>query len=216
MNNKQVKYSTGFLVLFYMIGLAGFILPATRPLFTRLIPSALLLSTILLIWFHRPGFSLKMILAFGFIFVCSLFIEIAGVKTGLIFGSYSYGRSLGIQLLETPVIIGLNWLMLVYCTNMMAKKLFRNKNIILIIAPAFMVIYDLVMEQVAPLLGMWSWSRGTIPVQNYLAWFSLALFFHWLLHKLNIRFSNKMAIPVFTIQLLFFVVLLLYDKMVNT
>jgi bisanhydrobacterioruberin hydratase len=194
----------------------GFILPATKQLFSSLIPLALLLSSMVIIWFHRPGFSIKMILIFGFIFVFSLFTEIAGVKTGMIFGTYSYGSSLGIQLFETPVMIGLNWLMLVYCTKIIAEKFFRNKKVILVIAPVLMVVYDLAMEQVAPLLDMWSWNQGKIPVRNYLVWFLLALFFHWLLQKSKLRFTNKMALPVFTIQLLFFVLLFLYDIFVNT
>jgi len=207
LKNRQIKYSIGFLILFYFVGAAGFIFPATRHFFRDLTPLALLLSTFFLVWFHRRNFSAKIVLIFGFIFVVSFFIEVAGVKTGLIFGAYSYGNGLGIKLLDTPVMIGLNWLMLVYCTKIIAENLFKIKYVAPLFAAMLMVVYDLILEQVAPLLGMWSWTGGKIPVRNYLSWFLLALFFHLVLQKSNIRFSNKIAPPVFIIQFLFFVVL---------
>ena len=73
-----------------------------------------------------------------------------------------------------------------------------------------MVIYDLILEQAAPLLNMWSWEGGKIPMQNYISWYLLAFLFHLLLQKTKISFSNKLAGPVFVIQFLFFVVLVLY------
>ncbi len=216
MKNKQIKYSVATLILFYMIGAAGFIFPGTRQFFSGMTPLTLILSAGFLIWFHRPGVSLKMLLIFGVIFVSSFFIEVAGVKTGLIFGAYSYGKGLGTKLFDTPLIIGLNWLMLVYCTKIIAEKIFKSKPVRLFFAPTLMVIYDLALEQVAPSLGMWTWSEGAIPFQNFIAWFLLSLLFHLLLQKSKTRFSNKLAAPVFIIQFLFFVILIVYFLVIKT
>jgi len=193
-----------------LVGIAGFINPSTREFFSSLTPLALLLSAGFLIWFHRPKFNLKMLLAFGFIFIFSFLVEAIGVKTGVIFGEYIYGKGLGIKLFETPLMIGLNWLMLVYCTKIMAEGIFVSKTLSLLFAPLLMVIYDLVLEQAAPLLGMWSWAGGKIPIQNYISWYLLAFLFHLLLQKTKISFSNKLAAPVFVIQFLFFVVIVGY------
>ncbi len=210
MKNRKYTYSFGFLVIFYLVGIAGFINPSTREFFSSLTPLALLLSAGFLIWFHRPKFTLKMLLAFGFIFIFSFLVEAIGVKTGLIFGEYIYGKGLGIKVLETPLMIGLNWLMLVYCTKIMAESIFASKTLSLFFAPLLMVIYDLVLEQAAPLLGMWNWAGGRIPIQNYISWYLLAFLFHLLLQKTKTQFSNKLAAPVFIIQFLFFVVIVGY------
>jgi len=209
LKNTTIKYSVGVLAVFYLVGIVGFILPATHQLFIRLIPLALLLSLGFLIWFHRPKFTIKVLLIFGIIFLVSFFAEVVGVKTGFIFGSYRYHGGLGIKILDTPLMIGMNWLMLVYCSKIITEKLFTDSTTSLFFAPILMVLYDLVMEQAAPVLGMWSWNGGKIPVQNFVAWYLLAFLFHLLLQKTKTVFSNKMAGPVFVIQFLFFVVLVL-------
>lgn len=210
MKNRKYTYSFGFLIIFYLVGIAGFINPSTRQFFSRLTPLALMLSAGFLIWFHRPKFTLKMGEIFAFIFIFSFLVEAIGVKTGLIFGEYIYGNGLGIKLIETPLMIGLNWLMLVYCTKIIAESIFASKTLSLFFAPLLMVIYDLVLEQAAPLLGMWSWAGGKIPLQNYISWFLLAFLFHLLLQKTRIKFSNQLAAPVFVIQFMFFVILVSY------
>ncbi|MBW6535610.1 MAG: carotenoid biosynthesis protein [Mariniphaga sp.] len=210
MKNRKYTYSFGFLIIFYLVGIAGFINPSTREFFSRLTPLALLLSAGFLIWFHRPKFTLKMGGIFAFIFIFSFLVEAIGVKTGLIFGEYIYGKGLGIKVLETPLMIGLNWLMLVYCTKIIAEKISENNTVKLFFAPFLMVIYDFILEQAAPLLGMWSWAGGKIPLQNYISWYLLAFLFHWLLQKTKTEFSNQLAAPVFVIQFMFFVVLVIY------
>lgn len=210
MKKQKFTYSVVSLVIFYLVGIAGFIIPSTHQFFSRLTPLALLLSAGFLIWFHQPKFTKKMWLSFGFIFIFSFLVEAIGVKTGLIFGKYIYGNGLGIKLFETPLMIGLNWLMLVYCTKIITEKFSKNQTVRLFFAPSLMVIYDLVLEQAAPQLNMWSWAGEKIPLQNYISWYLLALLFHWLLQKTKIEFSNQLAAPIFFIQFLFFVVLTSY------
>ncbi len=216
LNSRRYVYSVGFLVIFFLVGIAGFIIPSTHQFFSRLTPLALLLSAGFLVWSHKPRFSLKILLVFGFIFIFSFIVEMVGVKTGVLFGEYRYGDGLGFKILETPVMIGLNWLLMVYCTKVFADTISSDNTVKLFLAPMLMVIYDLVLEQAAPLLGMWSWADGRIPVQNYVAWYLLAFLFHLLLQKTKIQFSNKLAVPVFIIQLLFFVVLVLYFLIIIT
>jgi bisanhydrobacterioruberin hydratase len=216
LKNRKFTYSVGFLAIFYLVGIAGFIYAPTREFFSRLTPLALLLSAGFLVWFHQPKFQLKMLLAFGFIFIFSFLVEAIGVKTGVIFGEYIYGKGLGIKVLETPLLIGLNWLMLVYCTKIIAEQISGDSTIQLFFAPFLMVIYDLILEQAAPLLNMWSWADEKIPVQNYISWYLLAFLFHLLLQKTKTQFSNKLAGPVFVIQFLFFVILVMYFLLTGT
>lgn len=210
MNQKSVKYSVGFLILFYAVGITGFIVPQTHSFFKTLTPFALLMSTGFLAWFHRPAYTTKTLLIFAVIFLFSFLAEMVGVQTGSIFGHYIYGDSLGLKILETPLIIGLNWLMLIYCTKIIADRITTNETIKPFAGALLMVIYDLVLEQAAPKLDMWSWEGGTIPVQNYVAWFVFAFFFHLMIRKAKVEFKNPLAIPVFLIQFFFFVILVIY------
>ncbi len=210
MNQKSVKYSVGFLILFYAVGITGFIVPQTHSFFKTLTPFALLMSAGFLAWFHRPAYTTKTLLIFAVIFLFSFLAEMVGVQTGSIFGHYIYGDSLGLKILETPLIIGLNWLMLIYCTKIIADRITTNETIKPFAGALLMVIYDLVLEQAAPKLDMWSWEGGTIPVQNYVAWFVFAFFFHLMIRKAKVEFKNPLAIPVFLIQFFFFVILVIY------
>ena len=210
MKQKSVKYSVYFLILFYVVGITGFIVPQTHTFFKSLTPFALLMSAAFLAWFHRPRLTLKAALVFGTIFLFSFLTEMVGVQTGTIFGHYIYGESLGLKILETPLIIGLNWLMLIYCTKIIADRITKKETTKPFLGALLMVSYDLVLEQVAPKLDMWSWEGGTIPIQNYVAWFVFAFLFHTLIIKTKVHFKNPLAIPVFVIQFLFFVALVVY------
>ena len=210
MATKKVKYSVYFLILFYFVGIVGFILPITHALFSTLTPFALLLSTGFLVAFHKPRFTINLFIVFLLIFVLSFFAEMIGVQTGLLFGHYTYGNGLGPKIWGTPVIIGLNWLMLVYCTRIIAGYIFHPAALKILFASLLMVAYDFILEKAAPLLTMWSWKGGIVPVQNYIAWFVLALLFHIMLNRARVRLSNKLALPVFVIQALFFVILVFY------
>lgn len=210
MNRKSVKYSIWFLILFYVVGVTGFIIPQTHSIFKLLTPLALVLSAGFLTWFHRPGFDTKTLVVFAAIFILSFVTEMIGVQTGLVFGHYDYGKALGPAIMGTPLIIGLNWLMLVYCTNVIVKKFSGNDLVISVVGGLLMVAYDLVLEQAAPELGMWSWKGGEIPLQNYLSWFVFAFLFHLLIQKTKVQIKNPLAIPVFVIQFVFFVALVIY------
>ena len=42
-------------------------------------------------------------------------VELVGTKTGMLFGDYSYGKVLGPALQGVPLIIGINWFIMMYC-----------------------------------------------------------------------------------------------------
>jgi putative membrane protein len=136
-------------------------------------------------------------------------IESIGVNTGLIFGEYVYGETLGYQIFETPLIIGMNWLFLVYVSSSLTGKIISGKFISFLFPPVLMVVYDLVLEQVAPDLGMWNWNNEVIPLQNYIAWFVVALLFVLVFRLFNIKTSNKIAPLIFILQFLFFLSLMI-------
>lgn len=199
-----------FLLIFYLVGLAGFMIPATQDVFICLTKWALLLNFILLMWFHEAAVRPGTFAVFAFIILAGIAIEIIGVKTGLIFGNYTYGDGLGIKVFDTPLLIGINWLMLTYCFASIIQPLKMPAVLKIFPAAAGMVAYDLVMEQTAPMLQMWTWEGGTIPLRNYLAWFATALIFQSLIMGSRINLKNKLAVIILLCQFAFFFILMIY------
>lgn len=206
--------TAGFFVVFYIVGIAGMLLPFSFLFFVKLIPVALLLSSIALAFFHK-NFNSKTLLVFISIYIIGFFVEVAGVNTGLIFGDYTYGESLGIKLFNTPLIIGINWLLLVYITASVLE-LSKLTMLLKILFGAFLMLgYDLIIEQIAPILDMWTWQNNKVPVKNYVTWFLLALVFHTAIQVFKINTKNKLAPVILVCQILFFLVLLIYFKLLN-
>jgi len=193
------------LIIYYMVGLAGMIIPATRELFKDLTPFSLLLSIFLLYLFHdsfTPRFWLSSLL----VLVLGFLVEAAGVETGLVFGEYHYGDTLGPKLFHTPLMIGVNWLMLVYCSLYIVRKFVDVPYFRAIVAAALMVVYDFALEPSAIYTNMWTWVTGAVPLQNYLAWFIIAFMLNYLADRLQLPArENKLAMPLFFIQLVFFI-----------
>jgi putative membrane protein len=144
------------------------------------------------------------------IFLLSYFIEVIGVSTQMIFGNYIYGNGLGVKILNTPIMIGINWAMLVYCTASITDKLSIHSILKISIASILMLIYDIIMEHVAPYLDMWYWKGGAIPLQNYIAWFLLAVLFQSLIKGASIKVRNQMASTIFVCQALLFILLSIF------
>jgi len=204
-----------FLFIFYVVGIAGFMLPFSRELFIHLTGLALLLSTFLLFWFHRGGFDYRSIAVFISIYLAGFFIELIGVSTGAVFGEYTYGNGLGPKIWGTPLMIGVNWLMLSYCFAGVLRSLKLNNILIILFASAGMLLYDLVMEQVAPMLDMWYWKNNTIPLENYIAWFVIAFMFQSLIVFSKIKIKNPIALTLLLCQFGFFLVLAVYKFIVS-
>ncbi|WP_052671074.1 carotenoid biosynthesis protein [Draconibacterium sediminis] len=202
------RYFVLFIFIFYIVGFAGLSVSATRSFFVLLTPFALLLSSFIVALFHGK-FSQKAILVFVFIFTASFIIEVIGVNTGAIFGGYTYGHGLGLKLFNTPLIIGLNWLLLVYVSNSVMERTGWNPAMKVFGAAFLMLAYDVLLEQVAPQLSMWTFDQSPVPLQNYVAWFVLALLFSLAISVLKIDTKNRIAPVVFGIQTLFFALLLL-------
>jgi putative membrane protein len=195
------------LILYFSVGLAGMIVPATRGIFQSLTPFSLLASLALLL-IHHGKFSARFWLVSFLIFLAGIAVEIAGVSTGLLFGEYSYGNTLGPKIFHTPVMIGVNWFLLVYSTLSIVDRYIETPYFRAVAAAVLMVVYDFALEPAAIQLDMWTWAGGAVPLQNYLAWFIIAFIFNYVGGRAGtFDRANKLALPLFFIQLGFFVAL---------
>lgn len=204
---RTKHFSTFLLTVVYSVGIIG-MLSAYRESFSLLTPLNLMFSAIVVAYNH-PDWNWKVIAFILIAFTIGFFLEVVGVATGLIFGSYHYGPVLGPQWEETPFIIGLNWAMLVYCTgigmnHVLAKAGYLVKTVL---GALVLTSLDVLIEPVAINYNMWTWDYGVVPWQNYGAWFSISLFllllFYWLIGNIK----NKVAFSLLVIQFLFFWIL---------
>jgi uncharacterized membrane protein len=204
--NGSAKKALLLICLIHAAGLIGLLLPQSRELFQKLTPFSLWTSTFLLILFQQDLSKTARYLFF-ISFFTGFFIEVLGVKTGIIFGNYEYGPTLGIKVLDVPLVIGANWLLMVVSTGFLSSKLKTGFLLKSLLGALLMVGFDWVMEPVAVKLDFWYWEGGNIPVQNYAGWFLVAFALQILYHKLPFKKYNYLAGWLFPIQLLFFVVL---------
>lgn len=150
--------------------------------------------------------------AFWFVitYIFTLILEIIGVKTGMIFGEYSYGDVLGFKLFGVPLIIGFNWLFVIAGAYSVSCFISRNKYIIIFSAAILSVVFDILLEPIAVKLGYWEWHGGIIPFQNYAAWFIISasataglVYFN----KNDLTINFKMFMHYFFSQIIFFLAL---------
>jgi len=207
-NKLEIKEVRKFIVIFYVVGIAGFTIPFLQPVFKVITPLALLLGVYLLAIYHGK-FSVKSLIIFFTVFLTGLLVEVIGVNTGLIFGEYTYGKTLGPKIWNTPLMIGVNWLFLVYAIASITEKLKAPAMVQILISSLMMIVYDLVMEQVAPRMDMWSWENAIIPLQNYMAWFVVSIFLFSLLKIFRINIANPMAVILLLCQFIFFLFLMI-------
>ncbi|MCF8360236.1 MAG: carotenoid biosynthesis protein [Prolixibacteraceae bacterium] len=209
--NLTVRDATRFLIVFYIVGIIGFFIPYSREIFEKMIPLSLLVNLFLLFLFHKP-YNVKHLAFFGSVVLLTFLIEAVGMNTGVLFGEYLYGESLPVKLFGTPIIIGLNWLLLSYGVVQLMRMNKQLRRYIIILGAAAMTLFDFMMEPVAMKTGMWSWSYNIIPWQNFIMWFILSAIIIAGFELFSIKTDNKIAGRIFLFQLFFFVVLNIFLK----
>lgn len=198
-----------FIVWFYIIGAIGTVFPLTRDLFLLITPFALLMNIGLLAKEDKNR-SIKAIIVFALIYLLGFFVEMLGVNSGVIFGEYHYGESLGLKLMNTPLMIGINWLMLSYLTMGISRKLVKQGVLKVLLASSLMLVYDLLIEQNAPFIDYWYWQNDIIPLQNYIAWFSIALIFNTIIQITKVSVKNSLSSYIFLAQIMFFLIIYIF------
>ncbi|MBO9638059.1 MAG: carotenoid biosynthesis protein [Siphonobacter aquaeclarae] len=190
--------------LMYLTGFVG--LQAEEPLFRLLVPFHLALTTVLLLLFQEQP-TYRFWLFCGFVSLTGYAVEVLGVRTGVIFGSYAYGDTLGWKLFGVPLTIGLNWLVLTLSVNCFVPSLLKKRVprwIRVSLAALLMTSLDVILEPVAVRFGFWYWQDNAIPSRNFLSWYALAWLFSYLYQTLSFPKKNPLGADIFLLQVLFF------------
>jgi bisanhydrobacterioruberin hydratase len=222
-NFTKNQIATAIAIFFHAIGLIG-ILFFKHPFFINATPLNLLLSFALLIY-TQPQKKFSFYSFVAIVIVVGIAVEVIGVNTGLLFGQYKYGKVLGIQLYHVPLIIGVNWFIVMYCcgisiSTLLQKMISKLPNEMATAKPKYMqaisiifdsatlaVFLDWLMEPVAVKLGYWQWLTPKIPMYNYICWFVVSIILLTVFHFCNFAKQNKFAIHLLMIQAMFFLLL---------
>lgn len=203
------KFKVFIISVLHIVGLLGFLNYLPVEGFEKLTPFNLIISAFLMLSHHKK-INNTSIVFFITIFLWGYFIELVGVKTQLIFGTYNYGGSLGIKLLDIPIIIGINWVIMVGCTAAIATLLPLNNFAKATVASILMVGLDIIIEPFAIKYDLWHWANETVPLQNYLGWFICGLLMQLLFFRLKIEKENIVGIWLYITQIIFFLILYYY------
>jgi len=197
------------LLIFYTVGTFGILSPTYRDSFLPLSAFNLILSFGVVLLARKKdiiGFLAYLALAF---FV-GMTAEWIGIHTGYLFGNYSYGQNLGTKFLGVPLVIGLNWGMLVTITGSLANRLSASFWVKVFVAAILMTGLDYLMEPVAIESDFWQWKTGQIPIYNYICWFVISFALQVVYFKFKLAESNKVNDVLFVIMVLFFSILTIF------
>ena len=208
-------------LLFHISGVIGILFSPYQDWFIQNTPLNLLLMTLLLIITQKQK-NIAFFLFFTIAFLVGFTAEIIGVNTSFLFGHYQYGVVLGVKYFGVPLLIGINWFIIIYCTGVIANQLYEWSNkkladtnaevkpvvrfISFIIDGALLAtMFDFIIEPVAVKMGFWHWlENGEIPFYNYACWFFISLLLLTVFRLLPFDKNNRLAVHLFIVQVLFF------------
>jgi uncharacterized membrane protein len=205
--SREEKVALVFIGVFHLVG-AGLLVFAKGGLYQialDLVPINLVFTSLVVFKFQEkypPSFFLYLVLAFGF----GVVVEMVGVNFGWLFGSYKYGEVLGYSLWNTPLVIGLNWVLLSYGVGCLCVFLPVPVWLKWVCSVVLLLVFDYFMEPVAMKNDFWSWANGSIPVQNYVGWALVSGLLMGYFFATDFPKKNRVAAFVWVIQLLFFMV----------
>lgn len=204
-NRKDV--SIVIIGISHLLLLTGLLTPSLTPLSLRLIPLYLLLMLSLLIYTHRDknkDFKLCLLVTF----LAGFLIEVIGVNTGYIFGSFQFGDTLGFQLAGVPVMTGVLWVILIYSVGITIAYLkIQNHAIRSLIGAFVLVLMDILIEPLALRYDYWNWTEQSVPFQNYVAWFAFTFCMMLFFFARKFRKQNRVGLALFISQVIFFLIL---------
>lgn len=134
-------------------------------------------------------------------------VEWLGVHSNFPFGSYQYGKALGYKLDGVPIIIGVNWFLMVVSTAAVANRIGGNRFLRSLLAATLMVIVDIPIEAVCEKLDYWHWQAGSAPLSNFAAWLGVGFIMQYFAQPWLKSLNNQLAFYYMIIVLLFFIIL---------
>jgi bisanhydrobacterioruberin hydratase len=211
LENNKTHIAIFIALLFHISGLIGMFTTA-KPWFVSMTPLTLLLMFGLYNW--TEGIDKKWLIFSAIGFITGIVVEIIGVKTGLLFGSYAYGDVMGVKILGVPLLMGIQWLITIVCSAHLVYYVMSKVNWTFgpfrfaILGALVTTFFDYLIEPAAIDFGYWSWANNIIPLYNYVCWYVIS----FILFYCYDRFFKPEKINYFSVvliitQMIFFLVL---------
>ena len=204
---KKNRYNIAVFLLFFfnIIGSCALFSPLLKPSILLFTPVNLLLIFSLFFYVNN-NYSRSFVFLCLQLFLFGFIVEVIGVNTGIIFGEYTYGKTLGLTLFSTPLIMGVNWINLSLASFGIISFFTDKKIWLIILSSLLMVFLDYIIEPIAINLDFWSWEYITVPIHNYFGWFFCAIIAQLLIVFSKVKINQKIAFAVIGSQLSFFII----------
>ena len=210
----KVQFPTDKTIIFislilYLVGIVIHIVPLTRPYAIAITePFLFLVNLSFLLSYLKHSKSIKLGLYCLFTILITVIIEIIGAATGKVFGAYAYSDLWRINIISVPLIIGINWVMLLLgAMNVVFNFLGKNKWYYAFVTGLLLAGIDIFIEPVAIALDYWQWEKVTPPMQNFIAWFCIGTVLHFIGARWVSANKWKALVWYFAINTVFFGVL---------
>lgn len=194
----------GWIARVFIFGSLMIIIPELRPIAIFCTPFSITFLGFAVLYKEFELKNYKALTWAWIVVLFAFFVEVIGTHTGVIFGGYTYGDALGINLFDAPVLIGLNWLVVTLGGLQIAKQATQNTYLQILLTGGIAVVFDFVLEPVAIALGYWKWDGGIIPFQNYIAWFFIAVLISISFKFFKIKLYSNLYKYALIVQFLFF------------
>lgn len=207
--NHIKTYAIWFLVLVYVSGAIGFVM---NPSFFLPFTPYTLLLTCLIFLLYQPYHNRSFAIAFVSIAGIGFLAEVLGVYSGQVFGVYHYGNALGSKLFGVPLVISLNWALLITAASGLVIKLTTNRWLFSLCVSAVVTGIDVLIEQVAPRIDFWYFSEGMAGIHNYIGWMVVSFIASFIFFKQLKHSHTLVGLTVLALQLFFFTLINLFYK----
>ncbi len=161
---------------------------------------------------YQPYKDKLFLLAFMSIALLGFIAEVVGVRTGKVFGNYSYGDALGLKLFNVPLVISLNWALLITAASGIIANYFSNRWLFSFIVSVVVTGIDVLIEQVAPKIDFWYFSDGMAGIHNYAGWILVSFAASFTFFKQLKQSDATVGFTVMMLQLFFFTLINLFYK----
>ncbi len=203
-------FSVYFLIIVYVSGAIGIILKPS--FFLPFTPLSLLLTCAVFLLF-QPVQQALYVLAFTVVAVLGFLSEWLGIKTGLVFGEYWYGEALGPKFQGVPVLISLNWALLITAGLLTIGSFYNHRLITPLLSSLLITGIDFLMEQCAGQLDYWYFKEGVAGLHNYLGWFIVSFLGAGLFYRPLHQGHFHIAATVLLLQVVFFGTIFLSNRL---
>lgn len=203
---NSVDKSVLIIYSIFIIEIIGIAVPQLRVFFLKLTPFFIVITFALAI--YKPFRYNKRLFIWGaLMFFISITLEIIGTNTGLIFGNYHYGSTLGIKIMNVPYVTGLFWTAIILGGNSLLYLITQKATVRYILVSLLSVILDIFIEQLAGKLDYWNWMGNSVPLYNYVSWFIITLAASIVLNIAVKKYYHKNFLHFFIGQTIFIIML---------